>query len=455
MSATTGDDTLVGTTGPDTIDGLAGNDSIRGDDGADSLYGDFGNDTILGENGNDTLRGESGNDSLDGGAGNDSLTGSFGNDTILGGDNNDRLIGGDNDDSLSGQNGNDVLIGDAGNDTLDGGPGNDLADYIGNTAAQGVNLTAAGGSDGRGGTDTFISIERVRGGDGADTLTFAGGAQSLAGGDGADLIAIGGTGTAVDGGAGTDTLAFTFSGTVTVGGGPGTYTLSGPGGFSATAQNVELIRLNDGSTTAFGTGSFVVCFMAGTRIATPRGEVAVERLRAGDTVLTAGGRERPVLFVGRRRIALAGNPHAAALAPVRIRAGALGEGMPRRDLLVSPDHCLLLDGALVPAGLLVDGAAILREASLGAVTYFHIELESHDALLAEGAAAESWLDTGNRAWFANAAVAMLSVQATPDAYAKRCEQPCAPVVHGGPRLAALRAMIRRVPGDRMVLSLTA
>jgi hypothetical protein len=197
------------------------------------------------------------------------------------------------------------------------------------------------------------------------------------------------------------------------------------------------------------TDPFTVCFAAGTLILTDRGEVAVEALRAGDVAITEGlqgPRRAPVLWIGRRRIVLAGHSQAAALAPVRIRAGALGEGLPRRDLLVSPDHCLLIGGRLVPARLLVNGTTVVAETLLAEVTYFHVELEHHDALIAEGVPAESWLDCGNRGWFANAPVPLLHVAGTPDRYATTAATPCAPVLHGGAELAAIRdAIAARAP----------
>jgi hypothetical protein len=87
------------------------------------------------------------------------------------------------------------------------------------------------------------------------------------------------------------------------------------------------------------------------------------------------------------------------VAPVRIRAGAFGEALPQRDLLLSPDHCLFVDGKLVPAKLLVNDMTIVNERTIGTVTYYHVELERHAVLLAEGLPAESYLDTGNRAFF--------------------------------------------------------
>jgi hypothetical protein len=87
---------------------------------------------------------------------------------------------------------------------------------------------------------------------------------------------------------------------------------------------------------------------------------------------------------------------------VRVLADAVAPGEPRRDVLLSPSHALLLGGVLIPVGRLVNGATIRREEACRSVTYFHVELETHDVLLAEGLAAESYLDTGNRGMFENA-----------------------------------------------------
>jgi hypothetical protein len=89
--------------------------------------------------------------------------------------------------------------------------------------------------------------------------------------------------------------------------------------------------------------------------------------------------------------------------PVRVQAYAFGPGVTHRDLLVSPDHALFLDGVLIPARYLCNGTTIRQEA-VAAVSYFHIELEQHDVLLAEGLPAESYLDTGNRDAFADGGI---------------------------------------------------
>ena len=194
--------------------------------------------------------------------------------------------------------------------------------------------------------------------------------------------------------------------------GSSTWTLSFTGG-SITVDNVHS---NSSVSMApdSGTGTLItfaaVCFVAGTRIATPDGEVPIETLRAGDPVLTVEGGAivpRAVRWVGYRRLHPARHPRPETATPIRVRAGALGPDQPRRDLLVSPEHCLFLDGGLVPVRRLVNGTTIAPDRTARTVVYYHIELDKHAVLLAEGAAAESYLDTGNRAFFENAGLAML------------------------------------------------
>jgi hypothetical protein len=195
-----------------------------------------------------------------------------------------------------------------------------------------------------------------------------------------------------------------------------------------------------------GSDMLYVCFAAGTRILTATGEVAVEQLQPGDRVVTLAGRGlpvKPVLWVGRRHVVLAGRADAAEMAPIRIKAGALGPNTPKRDLVVSPDHCLYLDGALVPARLLVNGRSVVAETGMAEVTWYHVELETHEVLVAEGASAESWLDCGNRSWFQNAPVSLLTVPGNLDTVGTGWDasRACAPLVHGGERLAAIRASL--------------
>lgn len=153
------------------------------------------------------------------------------------------------------------------------------------------------------------------------------------------------------------------------------------------------------STSAVATTPDPPCFVRGTAILTPTGYRAVESLRPGDTVITAAGSVQPIVWVGSRTLDLATHPKPDSVQPVEIAPGAFGPGVPRRALRVSPDHALSFDGVLIPAKLLVNGATIRRERDCMAVTYHHIELTRHDIVLAEGAACESYLDTGNRAGF--------------------------------------------------------
>ena len=151
------------------------------------------------------------------------------------------------------------------------------------------------------------------------------------------------------------------------------------------------------------TSPFTACFAAGTPIATPDGERAVETLRAGDVVLTADGRAVPVKWVGRQTVhKLFTADH--QFRPVRLRSGSLAENRPRVDLVVTADHALLLDDMLVQAGALVNGATIERVPSAELaerVTYYHLETEGHEVVLAAGVPAETFVDSVTRRRFDN------------------------------------------------------
>jgi len=147
----------------------------------------------------------------------------------------------------------------------------------------------------------------------------------------------------------------------------------------------------------------IYCYLAGTRIATPTGEAAVETLAIGDLVLTADGRCVPVKWMGRQTVStLFGMTEGRR--PVSIAAGALGKELPVRDLRVTPDHALLIDGVLVQAGALVNGTSIRRIelAELGKrFTVYHIETENHEIVLAEGVPAETFIDNVTRRLYDN------------------------------------------------------
>ncbi len=143
------------------------------------------------------------------------------------------------------------------------------------------------------------------------------------------------------------------------------------------------------------------CFVAGTRIQGEFGEVAVEDLEVGDIVATLEDGaivHRPVRWIGSRHLDKAILRRSGGH-PVRLRAGAVSQAVPHRDLLVTPEHCVLIEGQLVPARMLVNGRSIFVDRSVGAFTFHHVELERHGILIAEGLFTESYLDTGNRRSF--------------------------------------------------------
>jgi hypothetical protein len=159
-----------------------------------------------------------------------------------------------------------------------------------------------------------------------------------------------------------------------------------------------------------GALEFDVCFAAGTHILTPGGEVAVENLQVGDLVVTADGAEHPVKWLGHRSVDLRGRKNPDQHYLVRIKEGAFAPNVPQRDLLVTQEHCIFVDGGLIPARMLVNGRSVILDRGITRFTYYHVELARHGILLAEGLPAESYLDTGNRGNFANAEMAALLPQ---------------------------------------------
>ena len=194
---------------------------------------------------------------------------------------------------------------------------------------------------------------------------------------------------------------------------------------------------------AGGTGTLltdIACYAAGTRIATPTGEAMVETLRVGDRVRTAAGRVAPVRWIGRATVDVAAQPH---MAPVCIASGAFGPGVPRRDLRVSGDHAIAVGEALIPARRLTNDCTIRQDFAPTTITYVHVELDRHELLLAEGLPAESFLDTGNRGQFEDAAPRL---QATGEAEAAALRafaaHGCLRLEQRGPRVDAARAALR-------------
>jgi hypothetical protein len=156
----------------------------------------------------------------------------------------------------------------------------------------------------------------------------------------------------------------------------------------------QLTGVNTNTDTTF-------CFVAGTMIRTPDGEAAVETLKRGDLVLTDDGRSVPVDWLGIQTVSLRFADKMRVL-PIRIRAGALAENVPACDLLVSPDHALLVGGVLIQAGALVNGTSITRETNVPtSFVYYHVEVDDHSLILAENTPAETFVDNVDRLGFDN------------------------------------------------------
>ncbi len=169
-------------------------------------------------------------------------------------------------------------------------------------------------------------------------------------------------------------------------------------------NGIRFTTLTDGFDAVYLTGlsaNALNCFLTGTGIATPEGKVAVEDLREGDRVMTSDGRAVEVTWVGHRRVET--RMASPRVNPICISADALSTGVPERDLYVSPDHAIGIEGCLVNASVLVNGETIYQVAQmpLEGFTYYHIETDAHELLLAEGCPAESYIDQGD-AGFDNA-----------------------------------------------------
>ncbi|MEL6997149.1 MAG: Hint domain-containing protein [Pseudomonadota bacterium] len=449
--------------GDDSIDGGSGSDTLFAGIGADTIDGGSGTDTIYAGDGNDTIDGGEGGDTLYGGDGDDKIVmdESSGIDNVFGGDGLDHLdlsgsssgvtvdlssagatvtagsgqatfdgieevtltSGADtvinngytDDINIDLGTGNDVLQSGAGDDTISGGAGND-------TIVAGTGDDIVIGGAGNDSIDGGAGNDSIDGGAGADTLSGGAGNDTLTGGTGNDvfeLSASGGDDTITDFSAGSDTFdttALTDVGNaltnqdgivtaeevvVTQPGGPGTdQLLSFPSG--------ETVSVPDGTVNTFSTAtqfaSLVAmgvppCFAPGTLIATSRGEVRVEDLRVGDMIMTARNGPQPLRWIGVRTEVFANRD--AGNKPILIRAGALGDGFPTRDLVVSPQHRMLMTGN--PVKNMFDESQVFATAKnltalpgvrcmLGKseITYYALLLDRHEIIFAEGTATESF-----------------------------------------------------------------
>jgi uncharacterized repeat protein (TIGR03803 family) len=181
------------------------------------------------------------------------------------------------------------------------------------------------------------------------------------------------------------------------------------GGLIADANGDLFGTTASGGTGGLGTvfeitnsGFVVACYARGVLILTEAGDVAVEDLAIGDSVMTAAGIMRPIKWIGRRSYGGRFIIGRKDILPICFKAGSLEDNVPKRDLWISPHHAMYLDGVLIEAKDLVNGVSIVQVEQVEKVEYFHIELDSHDVIVAEGAFSESFVDDDSRGMFHNA-----------------------------------------------------
>ncbi len=400
------DDTVSGGTGADSVDAGFDDDSVTGDAGADTLEGNEGADTIDGGDDNDLIYGElspsnpdypitqlyelpndgtdlapaNNADSLSGGAGDDtilgqddddSLDGGIGNDSLDGGIDNDLLLGGDGTDTLLGGDGRDTLDGGSGNDSLTGGDGDDVFVYA---PGDGIDTIA----DFNAGNSGSLSDGDSTNNDFVDLSSFYDDIWELQADFDDDGLLNQSNATTLQG------KAVDYSDNVSFAGGGIAFTGGAPDGSFFTNEN---------------TG--VACFTPGTLIKTARGEVDVADIVVGDVVLTRDNGYQRVRWAGQQALDSAALRATPALRAVRIARGALGRGLPERDMVVSPQHRVVMSGpaiellfgedeVLVAALHLVGRPGITREGAEQGVTYVHFMFDRHELVLSDGAWTESF-----------------------------------------------------------------
>ncbi|MBY5932820.1 tandem-95 repeat protein [Tateyamaria omphalii] len=373
-----------------------GMDTVFGGDGNDLIFGADDDDELYGEEGNDTIDGEIDDDFIDGGIGDDSLLGGQGNDTILGGEGNDFIDGGNTADTVDGGEGNDTILGGQGSDSLSGGAGDDVieggtgGDILRGDAGNDLLIGSTG--------DDFLD-----GGDGADTLDGSGGQDNLVGGADEDLFINVGPGENVDGSEAV-TSGIDFDTLDLRGSAPSNGSLQVvedfPGAESGVVNYFDQNGDPAGQLTYQNIENIIPCFTPGTLIATPTGERRVEDLQPGDRVITRDNGIQEVRWVGHRAMTGEELADAEHLRPVLIRQGALGKGLPERDMLVSPQHRVLVadkktalyfdeSEVLVAAKHLtqMDGIDVVE---VSETTYIHVMFDQHEVILSDGAWTESF-----------------------------------------------------------------
>ncbi len=330
------------------VEGTAGDDLIGmayvGDPQGDMVDG---LDNALGNN-DDTIHAGAGNDTVLAGVGNDTVLAGLGDDTVYGWTGDDTLSGGAGNDTLVGEAGNDTLLGEAGNDTLIGGAGSD---------------TMSGGAD----ADTFSGvtigdlIDGGEGGDDNDTLDLTGAAP------------VGGSLNVV---------------------------------YDAVNPENGTVEFRDEHGNVAGTMAFenietvIPCFTPGTLIATAKGERAVEDLRQGDRIITRDNGIQEICWIGAKHLGgreLLAKPN---FRPILVPKGSMGNDMPEHDMLLSPNHRLLVANekaalylgeteVFVSAKHLIGKEGIQQVDTTG-VNYIHFMFEQHEVVLSNGHWSESF-----------------------------------------------------------------
>ena len=339
--------TVSGTNGNDLINaGYNGDpEGDRIDAGDASLPGAQGDDDlVLAGNGKDTVFAGAGNDEIHGGNGDDKLYGETGDDLIFGDNGDDVLSGGKGNDTLDGGDGSDVLYGGSGNDLMTGGQGPDALH---------------GGAD----RDTFTGItvgDRIDGGECGDDF---------------------------------DTLDLRGSGPLIV-------------SYDAHDPEKGTITFLDDNGNSIGTASFteienvIPCFTPETAIATMRGERLVRELRPGDKIITRDNGFQEIRWIGTTTLHAADLIRAPHLRPILIRRGALGANLPERDMMVSPNHRMLVgndktrlyfdESEVLVAAKHMTGTAGVSEVEVPKITYTHFMFDRHEVVLANGCWTESF-----------------------------------------------------------------
>nr|WP_303966743.1 Hint domain-containing protein [Donghicola eburneus] len=453
-----GNDVMEGGDGNDYIDSGSGDDTIDAGEGDDTVDAYNGADSVLGGNGNDSIMvgwqdtealpdlgypglfdadddTENDRDFVDAGEGHNYIWTGDDRDTIISGSGNDTILAGIDDDEVDSGAGDDLIVGGEGADTILAGDGNDTV-YAGFAPdlpddlniPDGEDLVTNNGTDyvdaGAGNDLVFGSddADTILGGDGDDTIDGGIDADSIEGGAGDDLINLGlpldahadyasggddrdtftgvGAGDTVDGGTGGDdfdTLDLTglgkwqFNNVTTDADGDST---SGEVNFLDSLGNVT------GTLKFDEIEKIIPCFTPGTVIATPMGERLVEELQVGDRVITRDNGIQRIRWVGAKNVTSQDLQRSAHLRPIMIKAGALGNGLPETDIMVSPNHRMLIanektslyfeEPEVLAAAKHLLGTGGIYEVNVPSTTYIHFMFDRHEVVLSNGCWSESF-----------------------------------------------------------------